>query len=174
MRRVDLRKALDYLLPRFHKGSDRWNIAGRQTMMNGQVLTKSLAGFIHKAVRNSWASHCPKAVCQRIEWVDVSGDDVWFFHRTLWVKSLMWLVKRDFEWQRWKETKLPCIIRFRDKLIVWNGTHRTTLCRVAGKKVRAHVTDLNKFMEWRKSATPDELNGVKRRTNYGKAKRKAR
>lgn len=83
-----------------------------------------------------------------VQMVDVSGDNLYVLHRAVKAKHLIWMFKRNWSWQNWKRYRLPIYLRHNGNLIIWNGTHRMTLARLANRKVRARVFDLDKFCEW--------------------------
>lgn len=141
--RIDLRAALD-MLPRWNYNNS-WSITGRKTMINGHLLPKKVDTVIKKLMRRGFHLEYKAP----IEYVDVSGDNVWVLHRVLLIRSLMYLYKKNWHWQNWPRHKLPVYIRYHGKLVIWNGTHRMTLCRLAGRKVRARIYDVDKYIAWR-------------------------
>lgn len=144
--KIDLLAAIK-MLPRFQRFGDSWNVDGKFSMTNGQRLPVASDKAIHKLM-DSMLAHSFKPT---VELVDVTGNDVWVLHRHLRFKNLVWLAKRDWSWQKWPREDLPTYIRYNGRLIIWNGTHRMTLCRLAGRKVRARIWDVTKFAEFKKT-----------------------
>lgn len=149
MTRVDLRAALD-MLPRlnFGRGSrrDKYTTTGQNVACNYDVMPPNIDKLLHRVICQVDDSNFVPIV----EQVDVSGTNVWVIHRCLKVRNLMWLYRQSWQWQKWKFSKLPIYIRYRGKLVIWNGTHRCTLGRLAGRKVRARVIDIDKFIKYKK------------------------
>lgn len=145
MTKVDLLAALN-MLPRWTR-SNYWRVDGKKCMTNAQECPTRIAKLIHKMMDSVFDCGFPR----KVEWVDVSGKNIWVFHRSLKVPHLMWLYRRGWSWQKWPARKLPIYVRYAGKLVIWNGTHRMTLARLAGRKVRARVYDIDKYMVWRKS-----------------------
>lgn len=149
---VYLRAALD-MLPRYRigrRGNDDWVVDGDLVIVNAQRLPDAIQGYITKIMDQVEALEYVGPKYIPIEWVDVSGSNVWVLHRGLKMRHLTWLCGRNWTWQRWKRSRLPIYLRFNGKLVVWNGTHRWALARLSGRKVRAKVLDINKFAEWRR------------------------
>lgn len=145
--RIDLRAALD-MLPRFDGVSNpKWSPEGKRLMTNLRVMPRNVERYIHRVLNLTDRHHFEP----HIEWVDVKKENVHVIHRSLRVPALMWLYRHRYEYNRWRKDKLPIYIRFKGKLIVWNGTHRMTLGRLTGKKVRARVFDLGYFAKWKKT-----------------------
>lgn len=165
MYKVDVRRAFDLLMPRWNTANS-WNHEGKFGMHNLPKLPKHIDKLLKKVmVKYDRAAKRPE-----VERVDVSGDNVWTIQRTLKVATLQYLFRRDFEWQVWRTSRLPILIRYAGKLVVWNGTHRTVLARLAGKKLRARVIDLDEFIRWSRTASAAERSGVKRVINFGARK----
>lgn len=151
MTRVDLRAALD-MLPRlnFAKGAkrtDKYCSNGRYLCCNYDVLPSKIDSLFRRVIAQIDASKFTDS----IEWVDVSVKGIWVMHRCLKVRNLMYLYRQCWKWQRWKRSRLPIYIRYHGKLVIWNGTHRATLGRLAGRKVRARVLDIDAFFRYKKN-----------------------
>lgn len=144
MIRVPIDRALS-MMPRCT--GDKWLPNGRLLMTNARTLPRSVDRCIHKLM-DQYCESTP--VRSRIEWVDVSGDNIWCLHASVKWRTIKYLRKRGWSWQRWKRDKLPSYIKYKGRLIIWNGTHRMTLCRLAGRPVRARLVDMDKFLKWRK------------------------
>ena len=145
--RIDLRAALD-MLPRYDGlKTCRWHPDGKFLMTNFRKIPEQVDKALRKIMDATDRHHFEP----RVEWVDVWKEDVHVIHRSLRVKSLMFLYRRRNEFNKWAKSKLPIYLRWRGKLIVWNGTHRMTLGRLTGKKIRARVFDLDFFFKWKKT-----------------------
>jgi hypothetical protein len=144
--RIDIRKAVA-ILPRYNTPRGPWTPTGSRCIARAQVLPPK----VEKPFRKHAQSMLTDCWGYTVERVDVSGKDVWTLHAALRVKSLEWLLKRNWRWQDWPRSKLPIYIRYRGRLIVWNGTHRMTLGKLAGRKVRARVYDLDAYVRRPKS-----------------------
>lgn len=149
MFKVDVRLAMDVLLPRYnHAGNSgaNWPITGKKSVFNSQILPANVDRAMRKCVdRYDEADLMPP-----IRYLDVSGPEVWFIQRQLLVGTLMFMLRKLWKWQNWSRKRLPLHVLYKGRIIVWNGTHRTVLCRLAGKRIRTRVIDLDWFFEWRK------------------------
>lgn len=154
---VTLARALE-VLPRYNsRNTALWISDGNRVQTNAKMIPDKLHKVISSIMGAVDKTHFKSEVMD----VDVSGDDIWTIHRHLNAESLFWLSKRDWtKLQNWPRSKLPIYLRFKDKLIIWNGTHRMTLGRLRGLKVRARYFDLNKFQEWVKTHKPGWDNKV--------------
>lgn len=137
------------MLPRYNVRSPRtWRVDGDRMQTNAQYLPDVVQKSIKKIMGKVDRLHFKP----KIEDVDVSGNEIWVLHRQVATKNLLWLAKRDWtKLQHWPDSKLPVYLRWKGRLIIWNGTHRMTLGRLRGLKVRARVFDLNEFAEWSKT-----------------------
>lgn len=143
MTRVSLRAALD-LLPRYTTPTGPWVPEGTRAMTCARYCPKRLERLVKRLMNEvDYNSH--------IELVDVSGSNILVLHAALWIKGLKFFA-RNWNWQRWPRGKLPVYIKFRGKLIIWNGTHRMTIARLCGRKVRARVYDFDAFVKKKKRA----------------------
>ncbi len=138
MSRDVLRRAIREL-PRYTR-ADTYRPDGKWAVFNAQRLKSSTEKHIASVARigdreNAW----------RTRWVDVSGDNVWTIQRRLRFETL-WFLSRDWKFNQWAYWRLPCIIRHAGKIIIWNGTHRTTLSRIAGRRIRAQVLDVDELI----------------------------
>lgn len=151
MTRVDIRAALD-MLPRFFERKrgqrdGKWDVEGDLIMTNNQIVPPTVDAAIKRIMPKM--INCDKYK-PRVESIDVCKESVYVIHRSLSVKSLHWLLKRNFEWQKWPagskyNRKLPVLVRSYGKYLVWNGTHRMTLCRIAEKRLRCVVYDVAEY-----------------------------
>lgn len=143
MNLADVRRML-HILPRYtNKGSStRYHPEGVATCFNGFLLP----GPIERALKKALDKHEPiDNEFFNVKAVDVSHAFV--LHIGVQMVNLHWLA-RNLDWQRWSPSAtegkaLPIVIRFQEKLIVWNGTHRSLICRMLGKKLRARYVDLD-------------------------------
>lgn len=143
--RIDLRKAID-LLPRYNTPRGTWRHDGSRCTTNNKVLPDRFEKPFRKLVHNMFQWRYKPTV----EWMDVCAEDMWVLHASLRVASLDWLIKKNWSWQHWRDLeKLPIYMRYKGKVIVWNGTHRMTLGALASKKIRARVYDVDEFVKWR-------------------------
>lgn len=151
MTRIDLRAALD-MLPRmiFAKtkdARDRYCVRGPYLVTNSQLIPKTIlnpiAKIIHRTEETSYRA--------KIEWVDLCKGNVWVLHRTLKVSHLMFLYRQSWKFQHWKRSRLPIYIRYKGRIIIWNGTHRMCLGRLARRKIRAKVVDIKDFLKFEKN-----------------------
>lgn len=157
MNKKDLARVIA-MLPRYDEqrpGSKRrceadWKATGKLLIVNLPVLSAVIGKLIEKIIRRLDDAVSDGKWIPFVDWVDVSGDNIWVLHRALEWRHLKWLCSRNFAWQKWRYGRLPIYVRFHGKLIVWNGTHRMTLGRLAGKKIRAAVLDLDAFLRWSK------------------------
>lgn len=137
------------MLPRYYRRRPTdWSLNGDRMQTNAQLLPSAVEKGIKKLMGCVDRQHFKPT----IEDVDVSGNEIWVLHRQVASTNLLWLAKRDWtKLQNWPTSKLPIYVRWKDRLIIWNGTHRMTLGRLRGLKVRARVFDLNEFAEWSKT-----------------------
>lgn len=159
--RIDLRAAID-MLPRYagSMSTTRWTVNGPKMMTNARQCPIKIQDHLHNVMTSVDDHHYPP----HIEWVDVSSENIHVLHRNLSARSLMFLYGKKWQWQKWPRHRLPIYLRFKGKLIVWNGTHRMTLGRLTGKKIRARVFDLDHFFKWKKTH-PVGWDKPKRRKN---------
>lgn len=169
MNKRELRRALE-MLPRYNINRSntrtRWSGRGRRMMTSLGTIPSKPDKLIRRIMENMFALNYPA----KIEMVDVSGDNVWVVHSSLRSHHARWLCNRGWTWQRWCKRKLPAIVRFKNKILIWNGTHRTVLCRLAGKRLRAKVYDICEFAAWRE-ARDDRPYGAKWRVINIKARK---
>lgn len=148
--RVTLDRAIQ-MLPRYNHLSRKvsnWTVDGDRLQTNAQILPDAVDKGMRKIMKEVARRHFK----DKIEYVDVSGNDVWVVHRHLATSNLLWLAKRDWnKLQHWPNSKLPTYLRWKGRIIIWNGTHRMTIARLRGLKVRARVFDLNEYAEWQKT-----------------------
>lgn len=149
MTRVDLRAAID-MLPAYHRVNANWSPNGRMVQTNNWRCPDTIDRAMKKLMREAFRLKYEAPIRR----VDVSKEWVTVLHRCLKRDSLDWLMKRDFRWQDWPEKKLPVLVRYKGRYIVWNGTHRMTLCKLTKRKLRAFVFDLEDFVAWRKKNHP--------------------
>jgi hypothetical protein len=145
VKRVDAWTALS-LLPRFtldkrrKKGpDDGWFQNAERVMLNHALCPPELVKVAKRFMMTD-------VVCS-FETVDVSNAKVLVLHRSLTWSHLVWLFKRNFSWNKWPKSKLPCLIRYKGKYIVWNGTHRFTLCRLLNRKLRCKVWEMDEWVK---------------------------
>lgn len=155
MTRKELHRAL-HLLPRFnvdsrHRASRGWPQTGNRMQFNSRLLPK----HVDKLVRKIMTKHDYSGRKIPVRWVDVTGDNLSYLQRTVKSRTMMYFLARGFRWNGWKKSKLPIYVLYYGHVIVWNGTHRTILSRLAGRRVRARVIDLDAFAAWCKR-NPDE------------------
>lgn len=141
--KVDIRAALDEL-PRYNTTRGPYRIDGRYCMTNTRALPAAADRALRLLMKRVDALGYPA----RIERVDVNGTNLEVIHRHLRVRSLVWLYKRAWSWQDWPQRKLPIILKWKGRLIMWNGHHRCTFCRLAQRKLRALVFDLDGLAAW--------------------------
>jgi hypothetical protein len=122
------------LLPRYQGANYR--IDGRRTLFNGQLLPPKIDKLLTQIMRKTDRP-------DQVRLVDVSGENVWFMHHSLWFANLRFMVRSYPKFQRWRRTRLPLVIKYAGKLVVWNGTHRTVTCRLYGVRLRAMVIDFD-------------------------------
>lgn len=153
MTRVDIRRALD-MLPRFDSRDSRgrhlnrnnmWSTSGHQVMTNLPTADKKFLKIMDNVVdqTDAWGYSWP------VRMVDVSGTVVGI-HASLLMKGLKFLLSKNWEWQKWSRRRLPIYISYCGKLLIWNGTHRLTLARLANRKVRARILVVEDFIVWKK------------------------
>lgn len=152
----EIHRALHLLCPRFnvdsrHRASRGWPQTGNRMQFNSRLLPK----HVDKLVKKIIARRDRSGLKNPIRWVDVTGDNLSYLQRTVKSRTMLYLLARGFRWNGWKKSKLPIFVFYFGHVIVWNGTHRTILSRLAGRRVRARVIDLDAFAAWCKR-NPDE------------------
>ncbi len=75
----------------------------------------------------------------RVEWVDVRSEDIWTLQQRFVPMTLLFFIRNFSKVQRWKRDDLPVLIRFRGKVVVWNGTHRVLVALLLGRRLRVAV-----------------------------------
>lgn len=107
-------------------------------------ITKALTQAVDRIMMRRFNEEMRGKLTSRIEIID--PHNVWTFQRSLRYRSLMWQVKNfDAGQRRHKEdlcdwsTRLPVMLRIGEKLIVWNGNHRTTAALILGRRLRCRV-----------------------------------
>jgi hypothetical protein len=145
MNLADVRHMLN-IVPRYTNNKSgkvtRYHPEGVATCFNGFLLP----GPVEKALRRALDKQFPGDDYDfTVKAVDISNAFV--LHIGLQMANLRWLT-RNIDWQKWSpnatEAKaLPIVIRFQAKLVVWNGTHRSLICRMLGKKLRCKFIDLD-------------------------------
>lgn len=121
------------LLPRYTR---IYRPDGKLTCFNAQLTPKSVDDLLRKLMR------CPRLTAT-VKLLDVSGSNVWFVHRSLNFVNLRFMVRNYPKFQHWRRDRLPSVIKYAGKLVIWNGTHRTVTCRIHGVKLRARVIDFD-------------------------------
>lgn len=124
-------------LPRFKHGRGsapgRWTPLGELVLVAFQALPPEVEAAVTKIVR--------KRLWQRdvVETVDVLGADVWCIQSRVVHRRLCFMIRHFPRVQRWRKGRLPILIRFGRKLIVWNGHHRLFAARLLQRRLRCRV-----------------------------------
>lgn len=153
MFKVDVLKAVDNLCARWNcsRRNAGWPVDGKWGMFNSQRLPPKADRAVHNLV-GAWERSPLKMTVRR---VDVSNAEVWTIQRNITYKTMRYLLRKEFAWQNWPRWRLPIFVLWQDRTIIWNGTHRSLICRLAGRKCRGRVIDMNEFSKWRKSHPTD-------------------
>lgn len=176
MFKVDVRTALDLLSPRFNikrgRSGKTWPITGNWMQFNSQLTPKHVDRLLSRIIQR----HDRSGRSSFVAWIDTAGlhsrGKLWYLQRILRCATLQYLLKRGWDWNtKFKRWELPIYVYFGDKVIVWNGTHRTILSILAGRRLRARVIDLNDFLAWAKK-NPDESKWNVRRVVKVRGKRR--
>jgi hypothetical protein len=167
--KVDAAIALNLLMPRdTATRKQAWSINGWRATFNSRMVSEHEDDVI-RALMKDYDKACQKPI---VKWVKVVDNDVWFIQRTLRYVTIDYMLKRAFAWQGWRPGRLPIYLKWRGKLVVWNGTHRTLLCMLANKRMRVKLLDLDAFVVWRKAHPNKRMWGVKRVVVFGKGKKR--
>lgn len=142
MTRADILAAID-LLPRYNvRNRKYWTVDGTRTFIRGRQMDVRERRMIDRlAFKGRWikgdvvgASH--------VEWVKPNLKTLRLTHGNLRPDGLIWLAKRNFQFNNWRKHRLPFFVRYAGRMFLLNGHHRCALCRLARRPLRARVTDL--------------------------------
>lgn len=126
--------------------SNKCTVRGRWT-----YTCAHLASERQKRDLRKWIGRMEDASCRPpIRWVDVTGDDLVLMHCSVYFKKLWGYARRAFVWQ-YRKRDLPVVARMDGLLFIWNGTHRTTVCRLAGRPLRARLFNVDQFRRWERA-----------------------
>lgn len=135
------------VFPRYSQDNGpRWPDDGIKTLCSGRVITKRQLERVR-----TWICRMEDAKLRPVvRMVTVTGKDLRLLHRAVYFKGLLHYA-RSWAWNRRRWRNLPVVVRMDGLLYVWNGTHRTTLCRLAGRKLRAKVFNVDQFRKWERA-----------------------
>lgn len=152
--KVDALRALELLSPGFSynsRGVQVWHTRARKVCINVQEVDDRFDRRFRKTVDAffdadaSYPRHGVFDVCEahRLR-------RLWTIQRVLVRSHFRWLAAQNFAWQKWPWRKRPMIFKFEGRYIVWNGTHRTWLCLLAGRKMKSGFANLDKWLKEKK------------------------
>lgn len=141
MNRAQLLRAID-MLPRYNNTRAHSNYVhnGKRCAFQTRMTPRHIDEFLHAIMKRREVDYF-----MTTQWVNVQGDNFWTLQRCLRYETLVWLAKR-WTWNNWTRWRLPCYIKFSGKIIIWNGTHRTMISRLANRRVRAKVIDFDALL----------------------------
>lgn len=124
------------LLPRYCR--DSWTrkvVDGRRKVRAMTSLQMTPLPEAHRLLKRR------KVRVTRIEKIDMRKENVWVLHRVLRPRTLLWAIRSWSKVQRVtaKSGKMPVVVRFRDGIVIWNGTHRTVASMLLGRPLRCEV-----------------------------------
>lgn len=74
-----------------------------------------------------------------VEWIDVRKENIWTLQQRFVPMTLLFFIRNFSKVQCWEKDDLPVLIRFRGKLVIWNGTHRVLVALLLGRKLRVAI-----------------------------------
>lgn len=162
--RIDLQTAIDVLATRYdssriYDGRSKsnntciWNRKGRSCITNLNVLDRYTIRRVSNLMNENFGRRKSPWPIRHID-MHKALPRLWVFHRSLSVRHINWLVKRMSQWHRWPSRRLPMLVFYDNDVIVWNGTHRTVLSLLTGRKLRARCVDMNSYLRWKKIHYP--------------------
>lgn len=152
--RVDVLRAFELFAPGFDyttRGKQVWRTRAPKVCINVQEVNDAFDRRLHKAVDAFFDAE--------VDYPDNGLFDVceahrlkrlWTIQRVLVPRHFRWLAAQNFAWNKWRGKKLPCIVKFEGRYVIWNGTHRTWLCLLAGKQLRCSFCNVDKWLRGKK------------------------
>lgn len=147
------------IMPRYDNNKTgtktHYHIGGKQTCFAGRVLPRAVDIPFRKIADRVDPIENGRFTVEHVDVVAAHTKmNLWFLHFGVKVATLEWLA-RSFAWQKWSTRPgrvdnaqaLPIVIKYQGRIIIWNGTHRTVICILAGKKLRCRLVNLDAIIK---------------------------